>query len=127
MKLTIEVNQASEEIQRAGDKSSLSLPNGNTVSITPPVGEDFWLLRVRVSKNQAIVAFPKFGTIGIGFSKEEDWNTNLPYQCSGHKIWNHIKHNKGRGPKDADCIAAIAMLQSECHKLRNTDPVKDAI
>jgi len=103
MKLTIELN--SNKIQDPK-------PFGNTLLITPPLDEDFWLMRVKVSKNQAIVCFPKFGTVGIGFQKEDnDWNTNLPWCCATDKIWNHIKKNKGRGPKDADCVEAIKMLQ----------------
>jgi len=39
-------------------------PLGNSVLITPPIGEDYWLLRVPVSKNQAVVCFPKFGQLG---------------------------------------------------------------
>lgn len=82
------------------------------ILITPAVDEDYWLLRVPVSEHQAIVAFPKFGTIGIGFQHEEDWNTNLPYTNKAQKIFNHISHNKGDDSiSDEDCIKAIEMLQ----------------
>jgi hypothetical protein len=85
------------------------------ILITPPVGEEgYWYYRVALSEKQAIIAFPKFGTIGIGFEKEEyDWNTNLPYQCSVEEIFQHIRKNKGdKNISDADCIEAIRMIQS---------------
>lgn len=93
---------------------------GSFIMFTPPVGAaDYWLLRVKVSANQAIIAFPKFSTIGIGFAKEKDWNTNLPWACSTEKIFNHIKHNKGRGNiSDARCIEAIKMIQYAIFELK---------
>jgi hypothetical protein len=45
--------------------------------------------------SQAVVGFPKFSTIGIGFAVEEDWNTNLPYSCDVKQIRKHIWHNRG--------------------------------
>ena len=36
----------------------------------------------------------KFGTMGIGFSEEEDWNTNLPYSCEADEIAKHIWKNR---------------------------------
>jgi hypothetical protein len=82
------------------------------VMLTPPINEDYWTYRVALSGAQAIVGFPKFGTIGIGFAREEDWNTNLPYRCSAEEIYDHIEHNKG---DDAitreDCVAAIEMIR----------------
>ena len=80
--------------------------------ITPPIDEDFWMMRVKLSEKQAIVCFPKFGTIGIGFQKEEDWNTNLPHTCNAREIFDHISHNKADDSiSDEDCINAIQMLQ----------------
>lgn len=82
------------------------------IMFTPPVGEDYWLFRVRVGNRQAILGFPKFMTIGIGFAQEEDWNTNFPYTCTTEETWEHIKHNKGDDSiPDADCIEAIRMVQ----------------
>lgn len=81
-------------------------------TITPPLDEDYWLFRVAVSKQQAVVGFPKFSTIGIGFQYEEDWNTNLPYQCDTEEIYEHIEHNRGdpRISKEV-CIRAIGLIQ----------------
>lgn len=85
---------------------------GGALAMTPPIDEDYWLYRVRLSDTQAIVGFPKFSTIGIGFAREEDWNTNLPYTCSAEDIWRHIAHNKGDDAiPDASCLAAIRMIQ----------------
>ena len=86
---------------------------GVTIIMTPPLNEDFWLLRVPVSDKQAVVAFPKFGMIGIGFQKEEDdWNTNLPSSCAATKIFDHIRCNKGDDSiPDARCVKAIKLLK----------------
>lgn len=92
---------------------------GNGIMITPPIDEDFWMMRVTLSENQAIVCFPKFSTIGIGFQHEADWNTNLPYTCDAQKIFDHISHNKGdQSIKDGDCVKAIEMIQAA---IRNLD------
>lgn len=91
---------------------------GNGVAITPPIDEDYWIMRVPLSDKQAVVCFPKFFTVGIGFQKEKDWNTNLPYTCDAEEIFAHISHNKGDvGIPDADCIQAIKMLQAEVARL----------
>ena len=83
-----------------------------TIMITPSIGEDYWQFRVKLSEKQAIIGFPKFGTIGIGFAKETDWNTNLPFSSDAQKIFKHIEENKGdKSISDADCIKAIKMIQ----------------
>ena len=86
---------------------------GAGILVTPPVGEDYWQYRVKVSENQSVIGFPKFMTIGIGFAKEDaDWNTNLPYSCDTEEIYNHIEKNKGDKsiPRER-CIEAIRMIQ----------------
>lgn len=94
------------------DKQPVFSDGKTTMLLTPPVGGDYWLLRVPLSDNQAIVAFPKFFTIGVGFQREEDWNTNLPYTVGAEEIFNHISHNKlDDGIADADCITAIRLIQ----------------
>lgn len=90
--------------------------------LTPPIGDDYWAYRVRVGDGQAIVAFPKFFTVGIGFAKEEDWNTNLPWTCGAQEIYDHIKHNKGvESVSDEDCLQAIRMIQ-EALRSDGVDP-----
>jgi len=87
------------------------------IVFTPPIDEDYWSYRVIVGEHQAVVGFPKFMTIGIGFAVEEDWNTNLPYTCDVMKIWDHISHNKGDSNiPDAWCIQAIEMIQQAVHE-----------
>ena len=122
MKLQLEVRQ------QADKTPEICLPGGQTAVITPPIDEDYWLFRVKVSRYQAIVGFPKFSTIGVGFAKEKDWNTNLPYRCKPEEIWQHIKHNKGtRAATDEECIRAIEMVCAAAHQWRGTDPIKDAL
>ena len=64
------------------------------IMMTPPIDEDYWIFRIKLHKDQALVGFPKFGTIGIGFAQEEDWNTNLPYQATTKEIADHIWINR---------------------------------
>ncbi len=87
-------------------------PTLGGLMLTPPVDETYWSYRVKLSETQAVLAFPKFITIGIGFAQEEDWNTNLPWTCGAQEIFDHIAHNKGDDAiGDEDCLAAIRMLQ----------------
>jgi hypothetical protein len=96
---------------------------GVRVTMSPLLGEDYWAYRVRLSDTQAIVGFPKHGTIGIGFAVEDDWNSNLPYAAGGppgspqrhprsaEEIFEHIGHNKGDDSiPDESCIRAIEMV-----------------
>jgi hypothetical protein len=106
------------------EKDPIKVPSGPTLIITPPIDEDYWLYRVQLKHGQSIVAFPKFFTIGCGFAKEEDWNTNLPLlSCSPERLFDHIKHNKGFDDiSDEECIAAIKALQEfvKSHEARGT-------
>lgn len=94
------------------DKQPVFSDGKTTFLLTPPINGDYWMLRVPLSEKQAIVAFPKFGTIGIGFQREEDWNTNLPYTCAAEEIFDHISHNKADDAiLNTDCVAAIRLIQ----------------
>jgi hypothetical protein len=89
---------------------------------TPPIDEDYWAYRVKLSDTQAIVGFPKFGTIGIGFAVEDDWNTNLPYGCETQQIFDHIHHNKGDDAiSDGDVFVAIRLVQEAAREDRDGD------
>lgn len=106
-KLVLEVNEKYID----GDKNIVNM-FGVTAIITPPLDEDYWQFRVKVNDEQAIVGFPKFFTIGIGFAKEDNWNTNLPYSYSTKVIWEHIKQNKYYASiPDKRCIEAIKIVQ----------------
>lgn len=89
--------------------------------VTPPLDENFWIMRVKLSKKQAIVCFPKFGVIGCGFQHEgDDWNTNLPIgrQVTPEAMYEHIKCNKGDDSiSKEDCIAAIRLLEKAVRDL----------
>jgi len=109
--LVLEINADCENLT-----PEIKGPSGS-VMFTPPVGEDYWLFRVRLSDSQALIAFPKFSTVGIGFAVEEDWNTNLPASSSAEDIFNHIKHNKGDDSiADETCVQAIEILRE--HSLK---------
>jgi len=85
------------------------------VMMTPAITEDYWIMRVKVFRNQAIVAFPKFGLICVGFAQESDWNTNLPYQTPAERLYQHIEVNKKYKTLTKErCIEAIKMLQCAC-------------
>lgn len=80
---------------------------------------DQFLFVVNLAKGQAIVAFPKYSQcIGIDFFKEENYDTNLPYQCKAEEIYEHIKCNKKyKEIKKKDCIKAIEKIQTACRVL----------
>lgn len=105
--MQVEMNR---DFVKAGDTFTNGL---EVLMITPPLDEDYWAMRVKLKHGQAIVAFPKFGTIGCGFAKEKDWNTNLPLMsCTAEEIYAHIKHNKRhRDISDEECLSAIRALQ----------------
>lgn len=99
------------QLERRGQEDK-TVKLGDIGLATPPIDEDYWAYRVRLSETQAIVGFPKFNTIGIGFAVEEDWNTNLPYTSQAMDIFGHISHNKGDDLiTDDACIKAIRMIQ----------------
>ena len=92
---------------------------GKGIAITPLVDEEYWLFRVPLNDKQAVVGFPKFSTIGIGFQVEDDWNTNLPYSCEAEKIFDHISHNKGDDSiTDQSCIEAIRLVKEAATKYK---------
>ena len=108
------------EIREGALRTQPEIQMGNTVvAITPAFDEDFWLFRVKLNEaGQAIVGFPKFFTIGIGFAQEEDWNTNLPFSCDARKIFAHISHNKGDDAiTDEACIEAIEMVREAARQV----------
>jgi len=122
MNLTLEINERSPEVISLAKQCNLIAPTGSVLAVTPPIEEDFWILRVKVSEKQAVVAFPKFFTVGIGFQvEEEDPNTNLPYTSDPLHLYRHIQINKGHEAKEEDCIAAIKMLQAGIAKLKGED------
>lgn len=105
--LTVETSDKQFVEQKLGVAGSPYL-----LMVTPAIDENYWLFRVPLTDKQAIVGFPKFNTIGVGFQKEEDWNTNLPYSCSAEEIYHHIKCNKGdKKITKARCIEALKLLQ----------------
>lgn len=104
------------------DKTPTIQTSKATMMLTPPIEEDYWEYRVQLSETQAIVGFPKFETIGIGFAVEEDWNTNLPYSTSSDEIFDHIAHNKGDNSiSDDDCLRAIELIQEAVRDSRSHD------
>ena len=106
-KVVVEVNGAFAEADTV-----FGVGNKGVCMITPPLDGDYWLFRVPVSDVQAIVGFPKFFTVGIGFQHEEDWNTNLPYTYEAKEIYDHIEHNRGDDSiTEKTCIAAIEAIQ----------------
>jgi hypothetical protein len=105
-RLKLEINR-----NNVSDESAEKLKKQG-IMITPPIDKDYWIVRVKLFEDQYIQAFPKFITMGIGFSIEEDWNTNLPYTCETDEIRKHIWHNrKYIAIKKKRANRAIAMIQ----------------
>ena len=82
------------------------------IMMTPPIDEKYWVFRIKLHKDQAVVAFPKFGLMGIGFAQESNWNTNLPSCDSTKSIVDHIWENR-KYPQVTYAILtkAVKMLQ----------------
>jgi hypothetical protein len=107
-------------LERRDQQNKTPILGGGIAMLTPAIDEDYWAYRVRLSDGQAIVGFPKFMTIGIGFAVEEDWNTNLPYTCETEEIFEHIRDNKGDDEiADDDVRAAIALVQEAAREDRD--------
>lgn len=100
-------------LERKDQQNKTPVFAGGLSMMTPNIGPDYWKYRVMLGDKQAVVGFPKFFTIDIGFAAEEDWNTNFPHSCTTEEIFQHIKHNKGdEAIADADVIEAIRMIQA---------------
>ena len=92
------------------------------IMFTPAIDEDYWIMRVKLyhdkklNKDQSIIAFPKFGLIGVGFAIEErSWNTNLPYQTDTERLYKHIRCNKKyRVITKQTCLEGLKLLQAAC-------------
>ena len=104
------------------------------IMFTPDIDEDYWIMRVKLyhdkklDKDQSIVAFPKFGMIGIGFAIESDWNTNLPYQTDTERLYNWIKRNKKyRAITKQTCLEGLKMLQEACANYEKEKKAKESI
>ena len=99
-------------LERKNQPNETPILAGGALMMTPMIDEDYWQYRVRLSDKQAVLGFPKFLVIGIGFAVEEDWNTNFPSTCETEEIFEHIKHNKGDDAiPDDDVRAAIKLIQ----------------
>lgn len=101
---------------------------GNTtVMMTPMIDEDYWVFRVKLHEDQAVIAFPKFSTMGIGFAQEEDWNTNLPYRCQTKNICAHIWENRKYEEITRPMVMkAIQMLQKASkYYMENEKPTQE--
>lgn len=80
------------------------------VMITPPLSGDYWACRVTLSDQQAVIGFPKFSTVGIGFAVE------------AAEIASHIAENKGDDRiDDATVIRAIELIQLAIVQDRGVD------
>jgi hypothetical protein len=70
------------------------------IMISPSVDENYWMFRVKLCNDQAVLGFPKLGMIGVGMALEENSNTNLPLHtedtplANANRIYSHIKCNK---------------------------------
>jgi hypothetical protein len=102
-------------VERKDQDGSSGVIGGGAVLLTPDIGEDYWSYRVIVGEHQAVVGFPKFGLIGVGFAVEDEcgWNTNLPHGAPAGELYDHIKRNKGdKLITRATCIEAIRLIDA---------------
>jgi len=102
-----------ELVLEVKDQEAKGVLAGGLAMITPPIDGDYWAYRVRLSRDQAVLGFSKFGVIGIGFEAEErDWNRNLPSSVPAEDILLWIAPNKGDEQiPDERVLAAIRLIQ----------------
>ena len=81
------------ETKKGQDKTGVIETMDKIIIYTPPIGDQYWEYRVKLYRDQYLLGFKKFGTIGVGFAEEVDWNTNLPASCGTEMLLNHIWHN----------------------------------
>jgi hypothetical protein len=100
MKPVLEVN---ENCVDRTTRDILTSDNGSKcgLMISPIVSSDYWLFRVKLCKDQAVLGFPKCGMVGVGMALENKRSdTNLPLHpgdtplCNAWRIYDHIKLNK---------------------------------
>ncbi len=110
--LVLEVNEKFKQ-----DNCDFVTPNGGIISVTTNISEDYWVFRVKLYKDQAILTFPKFFQMGVGFAQEKKWNKNSPSSFTAERIYKHIKANKKyRAITEAQCIEAINLIKEACKK-----------
>ena len=116
LKKSVRMRKLVVEYKKGFEPSKDSINAGGVlIMFTPAISEDYWIMRIKLYRNQALIAFPKFGLIGVGFAKESDWNTNLPYQTPAERLYDHIAVNKKYDQiTKAHCLKAIKMLQAAC-------------
>jgi hypothetical protein len=104
------------------DKGTPVLLGKNTVfHFSPPLNEDYWIFRVMLHKDQAVVGFPKYSGIGIGFAQEEHYNVNLPYRCNAAMVYDHIEENKRYDEITKEqCIQAIHLIQEAAERYQQS-------
>lgn len=110
-------------LERRAQEDTTAILAGGAVMLTPAIDEDYWEYRVRLTKTQSVVGFPKFMTIGVGFAVEDyDWNTNLPYlNYTAEKIAEHIWKNRGsKSITRAMVIDAVQMIREAAAEDRGT-------
>jgi len=104
---TLEVEGMIVEFNEKFEKARDEFVCSSTLIVTPPISREYWLFRVKLHGDQAIVAFPKFRTIGVGFALEKYWNTNLPYVCEAETICDHIWGNR-----EYECITRSQVIEA---------------
>ena len=122
-KLTVEYKKGFEP-----DKDTIYTGRG-VIMFTPAINKEYYIMRVVLYKDQALVAFPKFGLIGVGFAIEEgSWNTNLPYQVEAERLYRHIRINKKyRAITKQTCLEGLKMLQEACANYEKEKKAKESI
>jgi hypothetical protein len=93
------------------ERKGVPLPDG--VKAFPTKDDHWWKYRVALSTKQSMTACSKFYTLGIGFSSEVSFGTDLPWTADAEEIYAHIEKNKGDEKISRDrCVEAIRLLQA---------------
>ena len=117
------------EYKKGFEPSKDTIDTGSVlIMFTPAIDKDYYIMRVKLYKDQSLIAFPKFNLIGVGFAIESDWNTNLPYQTDTERLYEHIKINKKyRAITKQMCLEGLKLLQAACKKYEEDKRIKEPI
>lgn len=79
--------------------------------MTPQLTPDYWTYRVALSNGNAIVAAPEFGTLGIRYQIEDEYNVTNRWDYTANEIEALIRRNRPANTTREEAMSAIRKIQ----------------
>lgn len=113
----LDLRQDPEPRSQPEPETALVDPEAPILERRPP-NKDQWVYRIKLSAQQAMIGFPRDGTIEIAFENETVLDRSVPYNLfAPDLIYDHIQVNKGDdGIWDDTCIQAIQFIVEAAHQ-----------